>query len=540
MPRYAEQLSAEHRAVLAAFMTTGDARKALLAGAEPTIEELELYGYIVRFPNGALYLANGHGRLVLGAKMRATLAELEAVIRAKGEPLPALPEPVARRRVGPVAPLPCSECEAPAGTPHARGCPRAAPTAPPRSASRRVLRPAPPPADPALPRVVTPQRPEGEAVRYVIAEAADLVTSHSAETFAPRPDYPAQVQERPYQSAREEQLKVVQGARMLDPAFLLSDTPTPVDGPPLVTWGPRRLVLGGNGRTMMLLRARASHPERFSAYIAAVHAKAPAFGLSATGFDEPVLVREVQMAAESPAVDLAAAVRRFNEGMTQALAPIARAVADARLMSADTVESIGRLLAEAGDWTLRDLLREQPREIIELLEADGIVTAQNRGAWFLGWGLTDEAKDRIEGMFLGRVVGTAARMTRTPPSVLGKVERIAAHLVRVAGANPALDEIATVQAALDLIAESRHTGLPLEAVVRQGGLFGGATSAPSEVAVDLALRIERESGRDLAARFRAWANEAARDPRQAVLFGRAPSRDEARALLTSDDTREAA
>jgi hypothetical protein len=79
------------RSVLAAWTLPPPRRKAILAGAEVRIEGLIAAGYLSRFPNGSLYLADG-GRLVLGAKMTARLEELEEVMRAKGEVLPAAPE----------------------------------------------------------------------------------------------------------------------------------------------------------------------------------------------------------------------------------------------------------------------------------------------------------------------------------------------------------------------------------------------------------------------------------------------------------------
>jgi hypothetical protein len=45
------------------------------------------------------------------------------------------------------------------------------------------------------------------------------------------------VQERFYQGQSEEQLKVVEGGAKLNPALLLANTPSPLDGPPIVTSG---------------------------------------------------------------------------------------------------------------------------------------------------------------------------------------------------------------------------------------------------------------------------------------------------------------
>jgi hypothetical protein len=106
-------------------------------------------------------------------------------------------------------------------------------------------------------RVITPQRPHGEPAHYALVEAGQLVASHDPFSWSPDERYPKGVQEREYMTDKGEQKKVLLGAQQLDPALLLTDTPTAVDGPPLVTAGPVRLVMGGNGRSMMLKRAYA-------------------------------------------------------------------------------------------------------------------------------------------------------------------------------------------------------------------------------------------------------------------------------------------
>ena len=103
-------------------------------------------------------------------------------------------------------------------------------------------------------RVITPQYPRGETAHYAVVEAEQLVASHDPQSFAPDARYPEGVQERDYRAQPEEQRKVVLGAQQLDPALVLTDTPSAVDGPPIVTSG-APIVLGGNGRSMMLKRA---------------------------------------------------------------------------------------------------------------------------------------------------------------------------------------------------------------------------------------------------------------------------------------------
>lgn len=378
--------------------------------------------------------------------------------------------------------------------------------------------------------ILSPHRPLGEPARYAVVELAALVASHT-DAFQPDPRYPAGVQEREYHRSREEQWKVLAGAQRFNPALVLCDTPSPVDGPPIVTCGERALVLGGNGRSMMMRRAFAEPAVR-ERYRAALLRKAEYLGLeraAVEGCEAPVLVRVLRVSGDAPASELAAAVRRFNEGLTQALSPRARAIAEARSMSVETIEAIGQLLAESGEATLREVLRARPREVVEALRKDGIVTAQNQAVWLVGGSLSDEARDRVEGMFLGRVLGSADRMAAAAPALLAKLERIAPELIRVAGLNPGLDEIPAVQGAVDLLNEARRRGLLLEELAAQASLFGGA--APSSEVLGMARVLEAERPLALRARFAAWARAAAVDPRQPSMFHIAPRRGDARGML---------
>lgn len=385
-------------------------------------------------------------------------------------------------------------------------------------------------------RVVTPQMPRGELARFEVVDVSEIVTSHNAQTFDSDPRYPANVQEREYHRDRGEQMKVSLGAQNLDPSFVLTNTPTPMDGPPLVTGGPVHLALGGNGRSMMLARAyREGAPgER---YRAALLERALDFGIlpaEVEAIRHPVLVRVVEdLSATSPAADLAAAVRRYNEGLTQQLSPRARAVSEARTMSLETLEALGDVIGSLGDASLRDVMRDRPRELLAILERDGIVNAQNRAQWATAAGLTDEGKDKLEGLFLGRVVGSGDRLNATAPGLLRKLERAVPHLVRVAGLNPELDLIPDVQRALDLLntAAAATPPLKVDEYLAQGSLFGSGSVDASETVQRLARLFERGGLRQIGAQFKAWSARAAHDPRQPAMFWQAPTRAQALDVL---------
>jgi hypothetical protein len=391
---------------------------------------------------------------------------------------------------------------------------------PPRTESREAL-------------VFTPQRPAGEAVRYAVLEAADVVSSHDPLTFSADRRYPSDVQERVYDRDPNEQRKVMVGAQTLNPAVVVNRAPTPEAGPPLVTTGGRAIVLGGNGRSMMIRRAYANGEPAARAYREDLERRAGEFGLTADqvrGMKAPILVRVVEgLTAESPVRELSAAVRRYNETMTAALDERARAVAKARQLSENTIIALGELLAGAGDASLRDVMRAQPEAFLRLLEADGIVTPQNRAEWTQGGALTDRAKDELEGLFLGRVLGTSQRLSATSPATLRKVERAVPYLVRVEGLNPSFSRIATLQAAVDLANEAQNRKLSLDELLSQVGMF--EQRKPDPAAEELARVLLEESQRSVADRFKRWASVASFDPRQATMFGRPPSLEEANAAL---------
>ncbi len=511
---YAAELSPPQRSVLAAFTLPQVKRRATFIAAADLLAELVAAGYVKRCADGSLYPADGTGKALSGARARDRLHELVLLMAQNGEHLPAANEP----RAACLSAATVRRLEAP-----------------PAAAPAPMFTPAPGWIIGAATEILTPQRPLGEPAHYAVVELEALVASHT-DAFQPDPRYPPGVQEREYHRQREEQWKVVSGARRFKPALVLCDTPSPVDGPPIVTSGSRALVLGGNGRSMMIRRAFADPTVRES-YRTALLRKAEYLGLdrdAIEGMRLPVLVRALDgVTGEAHASDLAAAVRRFNEGLTQQLSPRARAIAEAGVMSLETVLRIGHILSNAGDVSLREVLRARPAGILEALRLDGIVTPQNQSAWLAGGNLTDEGKDRVEGMFLGRVIGTADRMAATAPALLERLGRAAPELIRVSALNPELDEIPTVQAAVDVLNEARRRGLLLGELLAQSSLFGSAEAAP-EIAA-MARLLEAKGPRALRDRFAEWARAAAVDPRQATMFRAPPSRAAARAMLLNPE-----
>lgn len=387
--------------------------------------------------------------------------------------------------------------------------------------------------------LITPQRPSGEAVRFEVVSGADVVPSHKVTDFSPDPRYPAGVQERAYHLEKREQQKVIQGAQQLNPELVLAKTPSALDGPPIVTErdvSGRRFVMGGNGRSMMILRAYSAGAASGAAYREALIRRAPEFGLDPSvvrAVDRPVLVRVLEgLAADAPREVLVSAVRRTNEGLTQAIDAKTLGVARGRQLSPESVAQLGEVLGD-GDGTLRELMATRPEVFRAILERDRILTPSNSAEWVQpGGALTDEGKDKLEAMFVGLVLGTPDRVRATPPALLQKVERAVPFLVAVRGQTPTFDLVEVVQGAVDLLSEARGRDLSLEELLRQGSLFGREERDARVVAV--AQLLETLGPRKVAEAFRRWSKVAIHDPRQETMFVSKPTQAEALRALTEE------
>lgn len=69
---------------------------------------------------------------------------------------------------------------------------------------------------------------------YQLVELDALIASHNEHSFSADRRYPESCQQRDYTRDPAEQQKVIRNAQNLNPRFLVADTPTATDGPPIV------------------------------------------------------------------------------------------------------------------------------------------------------------------------------------------------------------------------------------------------------------------------------------------------------------------
>ena len=138
---------------------------------------------------------------------------------------------------------------------------------------------------------------------YAIAPLSDLQASHIVlpspgdiytATFKHNPKYPDDCNERKYHNDRREQQKVMNYAKDFEPSFIINENVTPMDGAIIIDMD--GIVLGGNGRTMILHCAKILHPDRYAENRKMLMRKSWIYGIAPDKIKDmadPVLVRVV-------------------------------------------------------------------------------------------------------------------------------------------------------------------------------------------------------------------------------------------------------
>lgn len=344
--------------------------------------------------------------------------------------------------------------------------------------------------------------------RYAVRELADIHASHDPFNFEASPAY-HYLNNRDYSDPVNQERVVVNSLpSRFDPAYLLTDNPDAVNGPPVIE--PNGNVLGGNNRTMILERVYRTpdHPGA-GAYKQRLIARASLFGIrpaDVRDMDQPVLVRELAEGELNPQ----RAITDFNKAGTAHLTAAERATADARTLPEDVAGAIGTLLDHAApDATLNQALsaKDGPR-ILNLLVDAGVFTAQEKPQLVTREGeLTPQAKERIAKLFLGGLFRDSAQYQRTAPSFRNKLERLVIPVGQVAR-DPDWDIRQPLREAIDLLEYARsHDTVNLEEALVQADMFGAVPQVSAQ-GLALANFIRAEGPRNVVKAFRQYATDS--------------------------------
>jgi len=357
------------------------------------------------------------------------------------------------------------------------------------------------------------------AGRYEVVEAADLITSHTAD-FQTNPAFAAELQ--PRERGREEaQAQVANIAARLRPEEIEA-SPLTTTGAPIV--GPDGLVESGNGRSMAVRQAYAQGLPTAEAYRAYLVRQG---FTDAAHMQAPVLIRR-------RTTELDAAGRR-------------------RFTAESNADTVARMTAgeqarvDAGRLTSAELLTLQPGALDSATNGAFIrafvqaLPDSERGAISSGGELTPDGLVRVQRALAARAYGDAALIRRMSESRDGAAETLGKALLDAAPAlarlramieagqvRPELDSLPALVRAVQRIQAARDANLPLRSVLDQLDMFDGGAGPAERAWLQLLLRhpVREEVGgvgrQVLAARLEAYAKAAAEAPNDGDMFGGPP------------------
>ena len=247
---------------------------------------------------------------------------------------------------------------------------------------------------------------------------------------------------------------------------------------------------------------------------AKVQADAAKYGIDpnvVSGMKQPGIFREVGDDQFSGGRTKQNAVADFNKKTTADLTPSERAVADSKRVSQSTLDDIAARLSAKGDGaTLPEVLKgDAGPEVLRNLVKDGVVTTEEMaGLQNKAGRLTDEGKDRISQLMLGRFFDDPAHLDSMAPAMRAKLERIAPALARVEGGDYNLST--HMQHAIALLEEAKSHGLknPEHMASQYADLFSG-NSKYSPESISLAKSLQSAKTPDLAKAANAYVTHAA-------------------------------
>ena len=357
--------------------------------------------------------------------------------------------------------------------------------------------------------------PDGERVpvQYALVDYSQTQTSHNPIGFEVNPEFPAEIQDRRYHSDRAAQEEVQSQSARLDPDLLLDPTSVATTGPSVLRED--GVVLSGNQRNMILVRAREMHPERYEAYVNALRERAADFGLDPAGIDAIIErggipgVGRVMEQSVTDRGELQRLMAEFNQGFMKDRDSLAEAQVAARRL-ARVPDAYTRFQKKLDpERTVRHHLQGATgRDFLVDLVRDNVIDRRKMSALVGSDGLPNaEGRTFLERMLTSMVVPNADVIDTAPAGWMNKIQRAIPAVMETQHIE-GWDMTPVIQEAMELGAELRanENATKVVQITGQRTMFEGGYSPMAEA---LARMLESENPTTVANALRAYATRAA-------------------------------
>lgn len=283
----------------------------------------------------------------------------------------------------------------------------------------------------------TIEMPNGETrdATFAVVEMDDILASHDENSFNDTDGYPSQngmnANPRNYKTDAVAMDKVNRDANNLKPSIVISDSATPDTGVPIITTD--GIVVSGNGRTMAIKLAQRIAPEKYAEYRNNLEKRAAKFGIDAAEVKKmrnPILVKMDTKIKEYSIKELDA----YNQKAQKGESPVDKAIKRAGIITANQRLKDGILRIIAGYNTMSELFdnKADRSAIIDLFEANGIITAQERSEYVgANKELTEDGKDLVNDVLIATIIS---------PEVMRATDNVKSFKKNIVNALPLLTE----------------------------------------------------------------------------------------------------
>jgi DdrB-like nuclease len=302
---------------------------------------------------------------------------------------------------------------------------------------------------------------------YALFELNKLVQSNDPHTFKPNPKYPAKCQTRDYNEVKGEQEKVIKYASNFKPSHLVNNSPDATTGTPIIT--PDGIVLGGNGRTMILKRLSITNWNKYQSYL---KPKIESFGLTKSELDsykKPVLVRLLE---NVPLSKCSYYSDTLNSNTMQSFDPVTKAISIAKSVDNSTFEYIANIFDDTEGDTFAKVLsvgRVQDKIISKLTEKKFINTS-NRDVWLDGKSLSSKGKETLENILLAYILPDK-KLIEKAKIYTNKIVKALPLLIKINQFKSDWNIIPDIQKVIELENSRRSTGQTKTDFLNQDDIF---------------------------------------------------------------------
>jgi len=328
--------------------------------------------------------------------------------------------------------------------------------------------------------------------RYAIVELNYIIASNLYINYAINPNYPQTCQTRSYKEDDSEQTKVESYSRNFDFKHLLNTSPDATTGGPIIT--KEGIVLGGNGRAMILQRVEHFYNKKYIEYVNELKKISNImFGIEKNVIDiflKPVLVRIVNIDIKQ----CSKISNILNKSNANEYDEIREGIALARQIEEmpNALITIAKFFENSEADTFKQLLNDKyvSKSLISFLHKLGIINNTNTNSLIISSNeFTKKGENLVETLLLASILPDKKLISSAKIFTL-KILKSLPALIRIKALNENYNIISEIQNAIIMESKRRDNGLTLEMFIKQKSAFDEDYS-PLEIVI---YKIMQKSG----------------------------------------------